>query len=158
MSTPIDVVVVGTGEGQHLVGGTGVPVQLKVREATGGAYALLESTLAAGGPMPLPHVHHVHEEALYVIAGELSVQAAARTLVAPAGTFILIPRGTLHTFRNSGTQEARYLILVSPPGLEGMWEEFVELRQAAPTGQVDFDTIRRTGLKYDTEFIVPPGA
>ena len=34
------------------------------------------------------------------------------------GSFILIPRGTVHTFWNAGSTPARMPVIFSPPGME----------------------------------------
>jgi quercetin dioxygenase-like cupin family protein len=71
-----------------------------VGRETGGRYGLVEFTAPAGSPGPPPHIHETEEEALYVIEGQLSIQIAERTLEARAGAFVLVPRGTVHTFSN----------------------------------------------------------
>ena len=44
-------------------------------------------------------------------------------MVARKGTFLNVPRGVLHTFKNEGDSDARMLILVAPAGMEKMFEE-----------------------------------
>lgn len=60
---------------------------------------------------------------MYVLEGELTVLAEDRTLAAPAGTFVAIPRGTVHAFANRGTVPARWLTLISPAWVSGWIEE-----------------------------------
>ena len=69
-------------------------------EETGGAYALFETTVAPGTPGPPPHVHRREEEAFYVLEVELNVEGSVS--VAGPGSFVHIPRGTLHTFQERG--------------------------------------------------------
>ena len=83
-----------------------------------------------------PHIHHDAEEAWYVLAGELTVRVGEEQNVAPAGSFLLVPRGTVHAFGNTGTSEARYLLLFSPPGMERYFMALHELIQASG-GQPD---------------------
>ena len=54
----------------------------------------------AGGPPGPPrliaprHVHHNDDEAWYVLEGTLSVQVGDKDVQAPAGSAVLVPRGT----------------------------------------------------------------
>src|SRR3712207_8277896 len=45
---------------------------------------------------------------------ELELMVEGRASVVGAGTFVNIPKNTLHTFRNAGTTPARFLGLVVP--------------------------------------------
>jgi quercetin dioxygenase-like cupin family protein len=109
-------VVLEPGEGR-IVHIPGHPLVLKARsEDTGGAYALVEATITGQGPPQ--HIHRAEEEAFYVLAGEVNVQVGDQTVHGRPGSFVLIPRGTVHTFWNAGTGPAKLLAIVSPPGAE----------------------------------------
>lgn len=77
--------------------------------------AICELTVPAGFGGPPPHVHHGFDEALYVLSGSLTV-VVGRTepRPAPAGTLLLFPRGTRHTFANPAEEPARVLGVWSP--------------------------------------------
>ena len=78
-----------------------------VSEDTGGAFALAEAiTPPEGGPPP--HVHHREDEAFYVLEGELEFMTEDGTIRAGAGSFVHVPKGTLHTYKNVGMTSARY--------------------------------------------------
>ena len=51
---------------------------------------------------PGPHVHRAHVDAFYVVEGELrfGVDPDVEPVRAPAGTFVLVPPGVVHTFAN----------------------------------------------------------
>ncbi|MGD9647673.1 MAG: cupin domain-containing protein [Pirellulales bacterium] len=97
---------------------------------TGGAYALWEAKVLPGGGPP-PHTHSREEESFYVLDGEVTFYVGDERLVAAAGTFINMPIGVLHAFRNETDQPARMLISVAPAGLEEM---FFEVGQAVADG------------------------
>ncbi len=44
-------------------------------------------------------------------------------MIARTGSFLNVPRGVLHTFKNETQADARMLILVAPAGMEKMFEE-----------------------------------
>jgi mannose-6-phosphate isomerase-like protein (cupin superfamily) len=58
------------------------------------------------------HVHHLDDEAWYVISGALRFRLADREFVASAGSTVLVPAGVAHTFGNAGTEPSRYLLIV----------------------------------------------
>jgi quercetin dioxygenase-like cupin family protein len=94
-------------------------------EDTGGAFALIHAVVPPGGGPP-PHVHRREDEAFYVLEGELTFQADRRSFPAVAGSWITLPKGSLHTFRNGGSTSARMLIVVTPSGLEKFFAEVGE--------------------------------
>src|SRR5262245_32874721 len=86
-------------------------------EDTGGAYAMIHAVVTpAGGPPP--HVHSREDEAFYVLEGRLVFHSDGRQFEAAAGTWITLPKGTLHHFKNIGTTPAHMLIVVHPAGLD----------------------------------------
>ena len=60
------------------------------------------------------HVHRAAEEAFYVTAGELAVYADGRWSEVPAGSFVLIPRGTRHALGNASADPVHWLMFISP--------------------------------------------
>jgi mannose-6-phosphate isomerase-like protein (cupin superfamily) len=69
---------------------------------------------SAERPIAALHVHHEDDEAWYVLEGTLGFRIGDETLTAPAGSAVLAPKGTPHTFWNEGPGEARYLLVMSP--------------------------------------------
>jgi quercetin dioxygenase-like cupin family protein len=84
---------------------------------TGGAYCLLEVSLAPGMGVPR-HTHTREDEAYYVLVGELEVVVGDETFVLRAGDTLMAPRDIPHQLRNSGNSENHYLLLFSPSGFE----------------------------------------
>jgi quercetin dioxygenase-like cupin family protein len=130
-------------------------------EDAGGAYALVHAEVPPGGGPP-PHVHRREDEAFYILEGELTVQADGRDITATAGAWITLPRGSLHTFRNSGTATARMLIVVTPSGLE---RYFAEVGQEAtdrttdppPITPADIARLLEVAPRYGLEIRPPRG-
>ena len=60
------------------------------------------------------HVHHEDDEAWYVLEGTLGFQIGDDLVTAPAGSAVLVPKGTPHSYWNAGDVEARYVIVMSP--------------------------------------------
>jgi quercetin dioxygenase-like cupin family protein len=90
----------GEGEIIRIPLGRDIVIEATGRE-TGGAYSMMEFTAPVGGEWTIPHVHRAAEEGWYVLEGELPYCLGDRTVRAPAGRFVLVPRGMLHSFGNT---------------------------------------------------------
>lgn len=114
---------------------------LATGEQTGGAYSLMWE-LCPQGSGPTPHFHD-QDEQFYVIDGEITYRADGQELKATAGSFVLIPRGTVHSFRVD-SETATLLNSYTPAGFERVITELGEPAQARtlpPAGRpaVPFD-------------------
>lgn len=67
------------------------------------------------------------EEAFYVIRGELVFLVSEEEVTVGAGSFVNVPKGLKHRFRNDAAEEAELLFWFAPAGIEGL---FRELREA----------------------------
>lgn len=127
---------VGPDDGKVLMNPIGGRMVIKASDRdTGGGYSLHENILPAGSPGPLPHIHRNHEESFYVLEGQLTMRIGPRTITAPAGSFLVVPRGVVHQPSNPGAQPARVLLIFSPAGMDGFFLEAAERRiplQAMP--------------------------
>jgi mannose-6-phosphate isomerase-like protein (cupin superfamily) len=114
--------------------GANVVTFLARGEDTAGMYSLTEF-IVAPPPTPGPplHIHKDAHEAMYVLEGELQVKLGEQTIRAAAGSFVYVPKGVLHTLANPGPHPAKILIILTPPGYEGYWEE---MAQHVATGNV----------------------
>jgi mannose-6-phosphate isomerase-like protein (cupin superfamily) len=131
------VIVLGPGEGKPVMGPDMV---LKVGKDAGlDAYTLMEASGFPPGFWVPPHFHEAAAEAWYVLDGELTFMVGDRTIPAGGGSFILVPRGQVHSFGNTGDRPASFLEFFSPPGMESYFEERTALASAtSSTGEPDF--------------------
>jgi mannose-6-phosphate isomerase-like protein (cupin superfamily) len=132
---------------------------LATGEDTDGKYAMWEALVPPGGGPP-PHVHSREEEGFYVLEGEITFQVGDKRLVATAGTFVNMPVGTPHSFKNESGHPARMLISVAPAGLEKMFFEFgVPLPEGATTAlpptREEIDKLLVIASKYGIEIRLP---
>ncbi len=91
-------------------------------EETGGAFATLEKIIRPQNGPP-PHIHHGNDETLYVMEGTFAFLVGEQTIQAETGTYVYVPRGTVHTFTNIGAAAGRLLVTVTPSGFEKYFEE-----------------------------------
>jgi quercetin dioxygenase-like cupin family protein len=134
---------------------------LATGEDTGGAYALIEGLVPPGGGPP-PHIHHREDEAFYVLEGDLSFHADGQSYRAGPGTWVTLPKGSLHHFRNEGATAARMLILVHPSGLEKFFAEVG--REAVgveagfgPVTSAEIEKLLAVAPRYGIEIQLPAG-
>jgi mannose-6-phosphate isomerase-like protein (cupin superfamily) len=152
MSFSDEGITLGPGEGKTIEV-PGHPITYKaMKEDTDGAYSLLEVTVMGDGPPQ--HIHKAEEEAFYVLEGEVNIQIGDQTIRGMAGSFGLIPRGTVHTFWNAGSTPAKLLGIISPPGFEQFFIEVVGEEE------IDTATFVERGMaaaqKYNLEIVGPP--
>jgi mannose-6-phosphate isomerase-like protein (cupin superfamily) len=64
------------------------------------------------------HVHGEEDDAFYILEGELTFVFGDREAPAPPGTFVLVPPGVEHGFRNDGPTSVRMLNIHAPAGFD----------------------------------------
>ena len=136
--------------------GTALITILATSETTEGHYSMLAWRLGKGFA-PVPH-HHGPED-FYIIRGKLRFWVGEEELVAEGGDLVRTDPNMWHTFQVE-SDEAEFLTLFSPPGLEGF---FLELGSPAaamelPAGRVgppDINRLRELAPKYGIVFSAP---
>ena len=132
-------------------------VTLKAESA---ALTLFE-VLAPPEAGPPPHIHYEQEEAFYVLEGTFSFQSGDETIKTEPGSFILVPRGTVHTFRNTGAGTGRVLLTNTLPGAHERFfrEVGVPVNDIAsfqpPTDPPDLAKVMASGARNDIHFQLP---
>ena len=121
MTATLGQFLIGPGEGPTY-GVLGHKYRLLVTgQQTDGAYAAIEGVFPRGDGPP-PHVHTREDEGLYVVEGTITVMVEGQETEVGPGSFVLVPKGTLHSFRNAASGTARVLITVNPAGLDDFFK------------------------------------
>jgi mannose-6-phosphate isomerase-like protein (cupin superfamily) len=112
MSRP--VVVVGPGQG-HRVGN----VEFLARTDDTPYFNLAMIVLRPGQGVD-GHRHREEDDSFLVVDGTLTLTVGDdhRQVEADAGTFVLVPAGTLHAIINSGMTDVRFLNVHAPGGFD----------------------------------------
>jgi mannose-6-phosphate isomerase-like protein (cupin superfamily) len=100
------------------------------------------------------HVHRLHSDVFYVLAGELGLKLADGEAVVGAGTFVRVPPMVAHGFRNAGASELRYLNFHAPG------TGFADYMRGLGRGErVPFDQEPppETGVRPSSEIEIVPG-
>ena len=108
-------IILGPGEG-YTIPGTDAITLKATSEETGGSIGFLEAT-GSPGYGPPRHIHRSHDELFYVLEGEFLFLVGERQVSAPPGTFVFIPRGTVHAAKGIGTEPGKVLAAYIP----GAW-------------------------------------
>ena len=64
------------------------------------------------------HVHREEDDAFYILEGEMTFTLSGEDVPAPPGTFVLVPPGVEHGFRNDGDVPVRMLNIHAPAGFD----------------------------------------
>jgi quercetin dioxygenase-like cupin family protein len=105
-------IVVGPGAG-HRVGN----VEFLARTADTPRFTFGIIEIAAGRVLEA-HTHDGEDDAFYIVAGELTFTVEGEDVAAPPGTFVLVPPGVEHGFRNDGDAPVRMLNIHAPAGFD----------------------------------------
>jgi quercetin dioxygenase-like cupin family protein len=148
--------LIGPDDGTVITNPIGGRMVVKLKDAdSGGAYSVHDNVLPAGSPGPRQHIHRHHDEVFYVLEGQINVQVGVQHLSAPAGSFVIVPRGQVHRPSNPGTQPARVLLIFSPAGMDTFFTEAAERRlplQAPPHDPLVAAELKEFTEKYGYEF------
>jgi mannose-6-phosphate isomerase-like protein (cupin superfamily) len=136
----------GAGKVVPLPGATMVFKALSGRPS--GDFIVGEFTAEPGFAGPRPHIHRTHEELFYVLEGEFDFLLGERSVRLGPGSFVNVPPGVAHDFRNPTDQPARWLGIGNPGGLDLYFDE---VRALAVEGRLNEDTLRELRLRYDTD-------
>jgi mannose-6-phosphate isomerase-like protein (cupin superfamily) len=115
------------------------------------SFVVAEWTVEGGPPGPprfvAPlHLHRNDDEAWYVLEGMLRFRIGDEDVEAPAGSAVMVRRGTPHTFWNPGTEPTRFLLIMAPKTLR-LVEEVHVLSDRSPA------RLREIFARYDSELL-----
>ncbi len=140
--------IVNAGEGKKITVGTSTLFLKLFSEVVSNKFSITEYVLAKGFPGPPAHKHKVFEHAWYVLEGDLTVQLENEIAVLSKGSFVFIPKMTVHAFANNSDAAVKLLVIDTPGGFENYYDD---LQAAFGNGkQIDQEAMRKIQLRYDT--------
>ena len=157
--------VVGPGEGKAYVLMGSVHITFKRRGDRGEECSIFEDAGRTGYQGHPPHFHRDQDENFYVLEGNFEFPVDDRTVGCGPGTFLHLPKGTVHPFRNIGEVDGKLLVTISPAGgFEDLVEELGEPTQekappTPPSGPPDAATAKRLAAaarKHGIEIVSAP--
>ncbi|MBD0385473.1 MAG: cupin domain-containing protein [Nostoc sp. C3-bin3] len=70
-----------------------------------------------------PHIHLAQDEGFYIVEGKVKFQLNNQVITATPGTFVDIPKGQIHAYRNVETTPARIILQGVPSGLDKLIQD-----------------------------------
>jgi mannose-6-phosphate isomerase-like protein (cupin superfamily) len=132
-------------QGERVGGATAVTIKATGQETNDSLY-LGEAVLEPGFPGPPPHVHQRIHDMFYVLDGVLTMRLGDETAELPAGSFVCVPPGVVHTFSNPGETPVRLLNFNTPAG----WENYMrDLGEAMARGTPSQQEMGEIASRYD---------
>lgn len=128
--TQVSVVAPDGGEAIQLG-----PIQMRILEdgeTTGHRLGVGEITVPPGTTGPPQHRHAQHDEGFYVVSGTARFTVGDTSYDAAAGTLVMVPPGTPHTFANPGDEPVVMLNTFTP---DLYVQYFRDLRDMIAAGQ-----------------------
>jgi quercetin dioxygenase-like cupin family protein len=94
-------------------------------EMVGGRYTIMEHRIA---PQAGPPLHsHIEEEVFVVLEGAITFVNGDDRFEGAAGTIVVIPSGTAHTWANLSGKPARMRTMFTPGGIEKLFSNLAGL-------------------------------
>ena len=151
MAMPTDTPRVNPSAETIRLGPLGVRFLVTGDDATG-SVALFELAVPAAQKLMAPaHSHDHYEETVYGIEGVLTWTVNGVSVEVGPGQALCIPRGAVHRFDNTGSQDAKALCAITPAAIGPLYfREAAEVINAAAGGPPDrikmAEIMRRHGL------------
>jgi len=127
------------------------PLAGQVIGSAGTDFVLAEWKDAGAPPGPTRwiaplHLHRKDDEAWYVLEGTLCVRVGSEIMQVGAGSAILAPRGTPHTYWNPNPGLVRYL-LVMTSNIYSLIQEIHALQERSP------EALKAVFERHDSELL-----
>jgi len=135
------IIALKSGEPPEFTYDAGTVKYLASSEDTNRGWSLVELKEMPGYKTNL-HRHNNTDEAFYVLEGVLTVKINDKTSEYPAGSYVLVPRGTPHAQGNFGKVPVKVLLTITPSGFEQSFKDRVELFKTVKPDHPDYRKMR----------------
>jgi mannose-6-phosphate isomerase-like protein (cupin superfamily) len=99
------------------------------------------------------HVHDTVDESFFVLDGAFQFKLRDDLLIAEAGTFVFVPRGVNHTWRNAVLRRSRMILTYVPGGMRTFFEDAAALMHNFTP---DHAALERINERHHTRVVGPP--
>lgn len=117
---------------------------------SGGLFSLIETGEAEAGGGPPLHIHRDCAESFVVLDGRYAMHLEDGEFECPAGSFVFVPKGMVHTFRVL-EPASRKLNLYTPAGMVGYFDELAA-GISSGMSETDLDALAE---RYEMEVVGP---
>jgi quercetin dioxygenase-like cupin family protein len=129
----------------------GRPATFKLlSEQTGETVAVFEEVVPAGAGTPL-HRHLTSNEVIYIQDGMFKFKLGEQVATGRAGTWVFIPQGTVHGWKNIGSEAGKAFYIFSPAEGAKVFETLGDLQ--LPFTALDQATLDSVYQRYGYELV-----
>ncbi len=123
-------------------------------EQSNGSLVVFEMAVPEKAKVPAPHYHKDFEEAVYGLAGTLTMTVDGKAHELKPGDAVFVPRGVVHHFDNAHVGDARVIVVLTP-AIAGRkyFEELASIINAG--GAPDMAKVKETMLRYGLVPVAP---
>lgn len=129
---------------------------------TDGVFSFFVSTVPPGEAVPI-HTHLKEDEAYYILDGTFEMYDTTNhhTITVGRDSYVYVPHGIEHGFKNVGSDTGRLVLMITPGGLEGFFEQIgqviidVNNPPPPPSGPPDFVKAAQIAAQYNITFVIP---
>lgn len=140
----------GSGE-VYKAFGDEITILISGAESGGKFTMFVDKTMPGDGP-PL-HYHENEDECFFVLEGTAEFYKDGKWIQAPVGASAFMPKGAVHTFRNSGDIPLKLLVHASPSGFEIFFSRCAE--EFKKTAGPDMQRIMQISAEHGIHFVNP---
>ena len=142
-------------DGGKAVNILGIPMLIRIHgRDSGGVLSVVESHDVPGGGPP-PHIHSREDETFQILDGDYEFIVGGKHILAKPGNTLFAPRGIPHTSRCVSKVAGKLMVVLSPAGFEGFFEEVGAL---SPRQQQDIPRVMEIAKEFGLDFSPrPPG-
>ena len=117
-------------------------------DQTGGAFYVCEAVFGPESGSPL-HIHHLEDEVIHVLEGEIEIRLDTDRLRAPAGGIIHLPKKIPHALQNPLKTPLRIIVHAIPGGLEYYFDEVdAALQDGTFSAELHNEISKKYGLEW----------
>ncbi len=121
--------------------------------STAGGFDQFELTADPDHEGAPEHIHDAVDESFFVLDGAFQFKLRDQLLIAEAGTFVFVPRGVNHTWRNAVLRRSRMILTYVPGGMEAFFRDAAALMHSpAP----DPAALAEINKRHNTRVVGPP--
>ncbi|WP_428669666.1 cupin domain-containing protein [Roseibium sp.] len=122
------------------------------RDDSGGSMSITDSVSPPRSGPPR-HIHHEADETFVVLTGDCEFWLDGQSFVRGPGETAFVPRGKEHTFQVVSDVPCRHLVILTPGGFEGFFQEMAKGNYRIPE---DLPAIEDCGRRYHMTLTGPP--
>lgn len=144
-------VIVLPGQGPVWNMEAGRPTTFKIlSEQSDGSIAVFDEIVPVGGGTPF-HIHPISDEVIHILSGDFTFKIGDQFSKVGAGTWVMIPHGTAHAWKNTGSEAGSAFFIFTPAQNAQFFEELRKFD--LPMWSIDPKDFEQYAQRYGYEMV-----